>query len=329
MSVLVTGGAGYIGSHVVLECIDNGEDVVVVDNLVTGFDWAVSPKAKLVIGDVNDRALVGRVIEENKVDTIIHMAGSVVVPESIEKPLKYYANNTGTTRALLETAVRCGVDKFVFSSTAAVYAAPDDLTPITEKADLIPSTPYGHSKLMSETMIRDVGKAHGMRYVILRYFNVAGADPDMRSGLSTKGATHVIKLACEAAVGKRPHFEIYGTDYDTEDGSAIRDFIHVSDLANVHHVALIFLRDGGLHFTGNAGYSKGYSVLEVVEAVKRLSGNDFKVNMGPRREGDIPAIVADASRMNSRLGWHGQYGSLDEIITHALAWEKKLGEMAT
>ena len=324
MSVLITGGAGYIGSHMVWECIDRGEDVVVLDNLVTGFEWAVAPKAKLVVGDIGDRTLVEKTIRDNKIDTIVHFAGSVVVPESIEKPLKYYENNTSRTRTLLETAVRCGIEQFIFSSTAAVYEAPNTLKPVDEIAPLVPSSPYGMSKLMSESMIRDVANAHGMRYVMLRYFNVAGADPAGRTGLSTRGATHVMKLACEAATGKRDHFDVYGTDYSTPDGSAIRDFIHVSDLANAHYMALQFLRKGGLKFTCNAGYSKGASVLDVVEAVKRVSGSDFDVRFMDRRAGDIPAIVADASRMTSRLNWQPQHTELDTIVRHALAWEEKL-----
>ena len=324
MTILVTGGAGYIGSHMVWELIDHGEKVVVLDNLVTGFDWAVAPDAKLIIGDIADRALVENIIKEHKIEAIIHFAGSVVVPESIKHPLKYYHNNTSNTRTLLETVVRCGIDKFIFSSTAAVYAAPNDLKPIREDALLAPMTPYGASKLMSEVMLRDTAKAHDMRYVMLRYFNVAGADPQARTGLSTRGATHLIKIACEAATGKRDGMDIYGFNYDTPDGTGIRDFIHVSDLASAHYSALEFLRNGGRKFTGNCGYSKGYSVLEVVNAVKRISGNDFTARMAPRREGDIPAIVADASRMMTRLNWQPKYADLDQIITHALAWEKKL-----
>lgn len=324
MSVLITGGAGYIGSHMVWECVDRGEDVIVLDNLTTGFDWAVAPAARLIVGDVADEALVEHIIRDYGVDTIVHFAGSVIVPESIEQPLKYYENNTCKTRSLLATAVRCGIDQFIFSSTAAVYAAPATLKPVDETAPLVPASPYGTSKLMSETMIRNVADAHGMRYVMLRYFNVAGSDPAGRTGLSTVGATHVMKLACEAATGKRPWFEVYGTDYDTPDGSAVRDFIHVSDLANAHYVALQFLRDGGRKFTCNAGYSKGASVLEVVDAVKRVSGQDFEVRHMPRRKGDIPAIVADASRMTRRLQWESQYTDLDTIASHALAWEIRL-----
>jgi UDP-glucose 4-epimerase len=308
----------------VWELIDHGEEVVVVDNLVTGFDWAIAPGAPLVIGDIADKELVEQVIKDHKVDAIIHFAGSVVVPESITNPMKYYDNNTCRTRSLIETAVKCNIDKFIFSSTAAVYAAPSTFEPISENAPLVPMSPYGASKLMSEIMLRDTANAHDMRYVMLRYFNVAGADPQARTGLSTKGATHLIKIACEAATGKRDGMDVYGTDYDTPDGSGIRDFIHVSDLVNAHYYALKFLRGGGRKFTGNCGYSTGYSVFEVIEAVKRISGNDFKVNQSPRREGDIPAIVANSNRMMGRLGWQPRYAELDIIITHALAWEKKL-----
>jgi UDP-glucose 4-epimerase len=324
MSVLVTGGAGYIGSHMVWELLGHGEDVVVLDNLVTGFCWAVAPGAELVVGDVADRALVERLIAQHQVDAVIHFAGSVVVPESLEKPLKYYDNNTSRTRTLLETCIRCGIDKFIFSSTAAVYGPPQNDGPISENAALAPMSPYGSSKMMSEMMVRDAALAHDLRYVMLRYFNVAGADPQGRTGLSTRGATHVVKLACEAATGKREHFEIYGTDYDTPDGTAIRDFIHVSDLAHAHYTALHFLRNGGRKFTGNCGYSRGYSVREVIDCVKRLSGKDFKVVEGERRKGDIPAIVADASRMMKRLDWRPRHNTLEAIITDALAWERVL-----
>jgi UDP-glucose 4-epimerase len=324
VSVLITGGAGYIGSHAVWAFLDRGEKVVVLDNLVTGFDWAMPQQVELVLGNVGDRALVERTIREHGIDTIIHFAGSVVVPESLEKPLKYYDNNTSNTRNLLETAVRCGIDKFVFSSTAAVYRAPTSLDAVDETSPLEPASPYGMSKLMSEMMLRDVSLAHGMRYVTLRYFNVAGADPLGRTGLSTRGATHVMKLACETALGKRDHFEVFGTDYDTPDGSAIRDFIHVSDLVQAHVDALDFLRDGGLKFTGNVGYGVGHSVLDVVDAVKRVSGVDFDVDLRPRRPGDIPAIVADSSRMQRRLNWTPLHTELDQIVETALAWEEKL-----
>lgn len=324
MSVLVTGGAGYIGSHMVWELLDHGEDVVVIDNLSTGFDWAIAPRAKFVRGDVGDMKLVARVIEQNAVDTIIHFAGSVVVPESLEKPLEYYENNTAKSRNLIEVAVKTGIDKFIFSSTAAVYGAPMTSGPIREDAVLNPMSPYGSSKLMSEIMLRDTAGAHGMRYVMLRYFNVAGCDPDRRTGQSTVGATHLIKIACEAALGKRSNMRVFGTDYETADGSCVRDFIHVSDLTSAHYAALNFLRQGGLKFTANCGYSRGYSVLEVVEAVQRISGNKFPVISDQRRPGDIPALVANSHRIQSRLSWTPRFNDLDFIVETALAWERKL-----
>ena len=326
MSVLVTGGAGYIGSHMVWELLDHGEEVVVLDNLSTGFRWAVAERAKFVEGDIADQQLVESIILGDKIDTIIHFAGSVVVPESIDNPLKYYDNNTGRSRSLVQAAVNCGIDKFIFSSTAAVYGPPENSDPVLENAILTPMSPYGSSKLMTEMMIRDVANAHDLRYVMLRYFNVAGADGAGRVGLSTDGATHLIKLACEAALGRRPYLEIYGTDYDTPDGSGVRDFIHISDLVNAHYYALNFLREGGLKFTANCGYSKGYSVLEVIKAVKRVSGCDFEIRHAPRREGDIGSIIANADRLMSRLGWSPRYDNLDYIIATALAWEGNLIE---
>ena len=324
LSVLITGGAGYIGSHAVLECLDHGEDVVVLDDLSTGFEWAVPEGARLVVGNVADHDLVARLVAEHRVDAVMHFAGSVVGPESIERPLDYFLNNTCRTRALIAAVAEAGVKRFIFSSTAAVYEAPTTLKPIPENAALVPMSPYGQSKLMSETMLREGARAHGMEYVILRYFNVAGADPAGRAGLSTTNATHVMKLACEAATGVRDGFSIYGTDYATPDGTAVRDFIHVSDLASAHHAALRFLRAGGRHFTGNAGYSRGYSVREVAETVRRISGRDFRVRETERREGDIPAIVADASRMMRRLNWRPRHASLDRIVFDALLWEAKL-----
>lgn len=324
MAVLITGGAGYIGSHMVWECVDHGEKVVVLDNLVTGFDWAVAPDATLITGDVANKDLVTSIIADHDIDTIVHFAGSVVVPESFADPLAYYENNTCRTRSLLATAIEANVRRFIFSSTAAVYAAPATMEPVDETAEMQPASPYGMSKYMSEVMIRDAAAAYDLSYVILRYFNVAGADPKGRVGLSTRNATHVVKMACEAATGTRSHFEVYGTDYDTPDGSAVRDFIHVSDLAHVHYLALQFLRDGGRNFTGNAGYSQGTSVLEVVEAAKRLSNSDFEVRLMPRRDGDIPAIVADASRLQKRLDWTPRHADIDRIIGDALAWEEIL-----
>lgn len=326
MTILVTGGAGYIGSHMVYELLDHGEEVVVLDNLVTGFEWAVPSRAKLIVGDVGNTKLVEKTIRQEGIEAVIHFAGSVVVPESVQDPLKYYMNNTANTRNLLEAVTNCGIDKFIFSSTAAVYGEPSTTGPIREDAVLNPMSPYGSSKLMSEIMVRDVALATNLRYVMLRYFNVAGCDPLQRTGQSTVGATHLIKLACETAVGKRPSLSVFGNDYDTPDGSCIRDFIHVSDLVNAHYTALNFLRQGGLKFTANCGYSKGYSVLEVIESVKRVSGNDFPVVMEPRRVGDIPALTANAHRLRSRLSWAPKHDNLDKIIADALAWEDVLAQ---
>ncbi|MCP4071437.1 MAG: UDP-glucose 4-epimerase GalE [Hyphomicrobiales bacterium] len=326
MSVLVTGGAGYIGSHMVWELLDHGEDVVVLDNLITGFRWAVAERATFVEGDIDDQQLVEEVLRREQVTTIIHFAGSVVVPESIRDPLKYYDNNTTKSRTLVQAAVNCGVDKFIFSSTAAVYAPPENSDPVLENAILTPMSPYGSSKLMTEMMIRDVANAHNLRYVMLRYFNVAGADAAGRAGLSTQGATHLIKLACETALERRDYLEVYGTDYDTRDGSGVRDFIHVSDLVNAHYYALNFLRGGGLKFTANCGYGRGYSVLEVIDAVRKVSGCDFEIRHAPRREGDIASIIANSDRLTSRLGWAPKHDDLEYIIATALAWEGNLIE---
>lgn len=326
MAVLVTGGAGYIGSHMVWELLDHGEEVVVLDNLTTGFRSAIPDRVQFVEGDIADLPMVEDLLRSAKIDSIIHFAGSVVVPESVADPLKYYDNNTGKSRALLQAAVNCKIDKFIFSSTAAVYGPPEDSKPVCENAILTPNSPYGASKLMTEMMIRDISNAHGLRYVMLRYFNVAGGDPLGRVGLSTKGATHLIKLACEAALGRREFLEVYGTDYDTPDGSGVRDFIHVSDLVNAHLYALNYLRSGGLKFTANCGYGTGYSVLEVIEAVKRVSGNDFDVRMGPRREGDIGLMIANSDRLMKRLEWAPKHDNLDHIIATALAWEGQLIE---
>ena len=324
MSILVTGGAGYIGSHMVWELLDHGEQVVVLDNLTTGFRWAVPEQATFIEGDVGDQLLVEDILRSEKVEAIIHFAGSVVVPESTVDPLKYYDNNTSRSRTLVQAAVNCSVDKFIFSSTAAVYGPPEKPEPVYENAVLMPMTPYGASKLMTEMMIRDVANAHDLRYVMLRYFNVAGADTAGRVGLSTEGATHLIKLACEAALGRRDHLEVYGNDYDTPDGSGVRDFIHVSDLVNAHYYALNFLRKGGLKFTANCGYGTGYSVLQVIEAVKRVSGCEFEVRMGERREGDIGLMIANSDRLMKRLEWAPKHDNLDHIIATALAWEGQL-----
>jgi UDP-glucose 4-epimerase len=324
MSVLVTGGAGYIGSHMVWCLVDAGEDVVVLDNLTTGFRWAIAPEAKLVHGDVGDETLVGRLIAEHNVTAIIHFAGSIVVPESVSDPLGYYLNNTVKSRALIAAAVKGGVRHFIFSSTAAVYGTPK-VTPVPEGAQLSPESPYGRSKLMTEMMLADTAAAHDLVYVALRYFNVAGADPAGRTGQSTKGATHLIKVASETALGKRDAITVYGTDYPTPDGTCIRDYIHVTDLAAAHSEALKHLRAGGKSLVANCGYGRGYSVFEVIDTVKRVSGRDFKVITGGRRPGDPSAIVADPALIMSEFGWKPRHDDLDEIVRSALTWEEALG----
>jgi UDP-glucose 4-epimerase len=323
MTVLVTGGAGYIGSHMVQALAAAGESAVVIDNLSTGFSHFVPDGVPLVVGNAGDETLVGNVIAEHGVESIIHFAGSIVVPDSMRDPLGYYRNNTMTTQSLLNAAVKGGVSRFIFSSTAAVYGNPDQV-PVPETAPTRPLSPYGSSKLMTEIMLHDVASAHGMTYVALRYFNVAGADPLGRIGLATVGATHLLKIAVEAATGQRAKIDVFGTDYPTPDGSCIRDFIHVSDLAQAHRSALAYLRDGGASVTLNCGYGRGYTVLETIEAVKRVSGRNFAVQYAPRRPGDIMAMVADTSRLRGLLDWSPRYDNLETIATHALAWEWKL-----
>jgi len=326
MTILVTGGGGYIGSHMAHALVDAGEGVVVLDNLSTGFRSALPGSATLVVGDVGNEALVADVIKTHTVTEIIHFAASIVVPDSVRDPLGYYRNNTMNTRALLEVAVATGVRHFIFSSTAAVYGNPASV-PVGETAQLTPMSPYGHSKLMSEIMLKDAAAAHGLKYVILRYFNVAGADPRLRTGQSTLGATHLIKVAVETALGLRPQIDVFGTDYDTPDGTCIRDFIHVADLVRAHSDALAHLRRGDASDTFNCGYGHGYSVLDVIGAVKRASGRDFAVRLAARRPGDPAAIVADAARIRARLGWTPQFDDLDIIVAHALAWERKLADL--
>ena len=322
MTVLVTGGAGYIGSHMVHALLDAGESVVVLDNFSTGFDWAVPEPVPVVIGETGDQALTAELIAREGVDAVIHFAASIVVPDSVADPLGYYRNNTVNSRALIETAIRCGVRDFIFSSTAAVYGNPLRI-PVKEDDATLPMSPYGSSKLMTEVMLRDAGAAHGLRYLILRYFNVAGADPAMRTGQSTAGATHLIKVSVETALGLRPKIDVFGTDYPTPDGTCIRDYIHVSDLVRAHRDALHYLRTGGTSVTLNCGYGRGFSVLEVINSVKRVSGVDFKVVLSGRRAGDPAAIVADAGRIRSVLGFAPQLDDLDTIVKHALAWERR------
>jgi UDP-glucose 4-epimerase len=305
---------------------DAGETVVVIDDLSTGFRSALPKTVPLVVGDVGEIAMVSDVIRSHGVTAIIHFAASIVVPDSVRDPLGYYRNNTMNARALMEAAVSTGVKHFIFSSTAAVYGNPAQV-PVAEDAPLAPMSPYGSSKLMSEIMLRDVAAAHGLGYVILRYFNVAGADPLQRTGQSTVGATHLIKVAVETALGLRPRIEVFGTDYPTADGTCIRDYIHVADLVRAHSSALAHLRGGGVSATFNCGYGHGASVLEVVDAVKRISGCDIAVTLSARRPGDPAAIVADGARIRRELGWVPQYDNLDTIVGHALAWERRLATL--
>ncbi len=323
MTVLVTGGAGYIGAHMVLALLEAGEKIVALDDLSTGFRWAVRPPAELIIGDVGDARLVDEILLRHRVDAIAHFAAKIVVPESVADPLPYYLNNTAKARSLLESAVRGKIKHFIFSSTAAVYGEPPN-SPISELAPLAPMNPYGRSKLASEWMLQDAGKAHGLNYAILRYFNVAGADPKGRLGQSTSQATHLIKIAAQAAIGLRPWLEIYGTDYPTKDGTCIRDYIQVTDLANAHVLALNYLRDGGKSMICNCGYGHGLSVLDVVRAMKKVSGNDFDVRVSDRRAGDSASLVADAARIRSVLGWKPKWDDLTAIVAQALDWEKSL-----
>ncbi|HEY7458919.1 MAG TPA: UDP-glucose 4-epimerase GalE [Xanthobacteraceae bacterium] len=323
MAVLVTGGAGYIGSHMVYTLVDAGEDTVVLDDLSTGVRGAVPPKARLIVGDIADTALVLRVIAEHEIEEIVHFAAKIVVPDSVVDPLGYYLSNTVKSRALLAAAVASGVRRIVFSSTAAVYGMPA-ANPVAEDAPALPISPYGSSKLMTEWMLRDAAAAHSLGYVVLRYFNVAGADPAGRAGQSSARSTHLIKVAVELALGKRAQMEIFGTDYPTPDGTCIRDYVHVADLVAAHLDALHHLRRGGASLVLNCGYGRGYSVLQVLDAVKRASGADLSVKIGGRRAGDPAALVARSDRIRGELGWQPQYDDLDLIVTHSLAWERKL-----
>ncbi|WP_230772331.1 UDP-glucose 4-epimerase GalE [Sphingomonas sp. Leaf4] len=326
--VLVTGGAGYIGSHAVLALLDAGHEVVVVDNLVTGFDWAVDSRASLVVADIADDAAVRAAIREHGVYAILHFAGSVVVPESVSDPLKYYRNNTAASRSLIESAVAEGVKHFIFSSTAATYGIPE-VVPVREDSPKRPINPYGMSKLMTEMMLADVAAAHPINYAALRYFNVAGADPKGRSGQSTAGATHLIKVAVEAATGKRAHVGVYGTDFATPDGTGVRDYIHVSDLADAHvHALDLLIADPSQSHTMNAGYGRGYSVLEVLDAVDRATNQTIDRRLEGRRAGDPDALIADNSAILAKLPWRPAHADLDQIVADALGWERTLAERA-
>jgi len=321
-SVLVTGGAGYIGSHTLLQLAARGERVVVLDDLSTGFKQAVRD-ATLVPGNVGDRKLVDGLLAEHNVDTVIHFAAHTIVPESVADPLKYYGNNTCATRSLLEAAARAGVKNFVFSSTAAVYGIPASGL-ASEDTATVPINPYGTSKLMSEWMLRDLCAASSMRYVALRYFNVAGSDTQGRIGQSTRKATLLVKVACEAAVGKRPFLSVYGTDYPTPDGTGVRDYIHVEDLATAHVDALTYLRDGGKSLIANCGYGHGYSVREVIASVEKIAGLKLDVREEPRRAGDPPALVASAKKVREALGWKPKLDDIDTIVRTSLDWERRL-----
>jgi UDP-glucose 4-epimerase len=323
MTILVTGGAGYIGSHLVHELEDAGEPVVVLDNLSTGFRFLVPSGVPFVTGSSGDRDLVKKIVAEHRVDSILHFAASLIVPDSLRDPLGYYLNNTTNTALLLDAAVDAGVKNFIFSSTAAVYGNPQTL-PVREDAATSPISPYGNSKLMSEIVLHDAARAHGLNFVTLRYFNVAGADPKQRTGQASANATHLIKVACETALGRRPKIDVFGTDYPTPDGTCIRDYIHVTDLARAHIAALAYLRRGGASTTFNCGYGHGYSVLEVLAAARRISGNEFPVDFADRRAGDPASLVADVSRIQAELDWRPMFDDLEIIISHALAWERRL-----
>ena len=329
--VLVTGGAGYIGSHAVLALKDAGWQPIVIDNLVTGFRFAVPEGVPFYEGDIADGELLAQIFSEQEMGdgrgAIMHFAGSVVVPESVEDPLKYYHNNTVKSRALIDSAVKAGVPHFIFYSTAATYGIPES-SPVTEDTPRSPINPYGWSKLMTEQMLGDVSAAHDMNFCALRYFNVAGADPQGRTGQSTAGATHLIKVAVEAALGKRSHVSVFGTDYDTADGTGVRDYIHVSDLAAAHVLALeALMEQPDRSMTMNCGYGRGFSVLEVLDAVDRVTNQAIERRMEPRRAGDPDALVSDPSRIRATLPWQPQHDDLDTIVTHALQWERKLSEM--
>lgn len=324
--VLVTGGAGYIGSHAVLALRDGGWPVAVIDNLTTGFAFAVPDGVPLYRGDIADADLMARIIAEQGIGAIMHFAGSVVVPELVADPLKYYDNNTGKSRALIAAAVRGGVRHFIFSSTAATYGMPD-VQQVDEDTPTLPINPYGWSKLMTERMLADASAAHGFNHCVLRYFNVAGADPEGRTGQSTAGATHLIKVACEAALGQRDGVDIFGSDYDTPDGTGVRDYIHVSDLAAAHVLALeALMAQPGRSMTMNCGYGRGFSVQEALDAVDRATNRTITRRMMPRRAGDPGALVSDPSRLRATLPWQPRHADLDTIIMHALNWERALAE---
>jgi UDP-glucose 4-epimerase len=326
-SVLVTGGAGYIGSHAVLALVDAGWPVAVIDDLSTGFRWAVPDGVPFYEGDVGDEALLARIFAEQRTGAVMHFAGSIVVPESVADPLKYYRNNTANSRALIAAAVAAGVPHFIFSSTAATYGTPES-SPVREDAPRQPINPYGMSKLMTEAMLGDVAAAHPLNFCALRYFNVSGAEPQGRSGQSTAGATHLIKVAVEAVLGKRGHVDVFGTDYATPDGTGVRDYIHVSDLASAHVLALeALIAEPARSLTMNCGYGRGFSVLEVLDAVDRVAGGAIARRIQPRRTGDPDSLIADNRLIRATLPWQPRHADLDTIVRHALAWEERLSAL--
>lgn len=323
MAVLITGGAGYIGSHMVYAIVERGEEVIVVDNLSTGNGDLVAQQAHFVKGHAGDQTLIRSLIAKHRIDAIIHFAGSIIVPESVEQPLAYYANNSVEARNLIEAAIEGHVRHFIFSSTAAVYGQ-DHMGPIAEMSRTAPINPYGRSKLITEWMLEDAARAYGFRYVALRYFNVAGADPKSRTGQSSPRATHLIKRGCQVALGRVPHLDIFGTDYPTPDGTGVRDYIHVTDLVVAHVLALEYLRGGGDAAVMNCGYGHGASVREVIDAIERVAGRKLPMREAPRRPGDPPSLVADAQLIRASLGWSPEHDDLDEIVEHAYAWESRL-----
>ncbi|MCG6114060.1 MAG: UDP-glucose 4-epimerase GalE [Mesorhizobium sp.] len=327
MTILVTGGAGYIGSHTVLALRDAGENVIVLDDLSTGTPDAIPEGVPLVTGDVADASVLQRIFSQDAIEAIVHFAAKIVVPDSIRDPLGYYASNTVKTRALVEAAVAANVPRFIFSSTAAVYGEPSSSF-VDEKTPTAPINPYGRSKLMSEWMLADAAAAHGLRYVALRYFNVAGADPAGRLGQSTPGATHLIKVACQAALGQRDSLNVFGIDYPTADGTGVRDYIQVSDLADAHVAALGHLRGGGDSLVLNCGYGRGSSVLDVVRAIRAVSGLEVPLQLAPRRAGDPAALIARADRIRADLKWRPRHDDLNTIVAQALAWERTLASRA-
>lgn len=323
MTILITGGAGYIGSHMALELLDNNENFVILDDLSTGQIKSVPTNIPFYKGDIADTDLVTQILQKHKIEAIIHFAGSIIVPESVKDPLKYYLNNTVKSRSLIQDAVNNNVKYFIFSSTAAVYGMPQNI-PVAETEPLNPISPYGTSKLMTELMLQDTAAAHNLSFVALRYFNVAGADPKGRTGQSTPNATHLIKIASQAALGLRPDIQVFGTDYPTKDGTGIRDYIHVSDLSKAHRLALNYLRNNGVSKIINCGYNKGYSVLDIIRTMKEVSGVDIKIKETKRRAGDPAELIAETTNIRNTLKWVPEFDNLDLIIKHALAWEQKL-----